>query len=209
MCWLLALAGVWSDCGYPCGLCVHTQRSVSPHGTLLFSLCRWYSCCFPGCVAGFRKWFPRVIFRGGRFACLYYCWTDSSAPLSTNSPAPFVPPGVSCSTSTQCNFMSQYCVHPPAMGHDQPQKHGFQNMKGVVSQCAGAFSVGNDCVHGRTACECRKFSSVDTPKVLFFRMVPCFFRFAGGIRVCSAGALFGFSEMLSRAQMGGGLFFSV
>jgi len=42
-----------------------------------------------------------------------------------------------------------------------------------------------------------------------FRMVPCFFRFAGGIRVCSAGALFGFSEMLSRAQMGGGLFFSV
>ena len=40
-------------------------------------------------------------------------------------------------------------------------------------------------------------------------MVPYFFRFAGGIRVCSAGALLGFSEMLSRAQMGGGLFFSV
>lgn len=50
---------------------------------------------------------------------------------------------------------------------------------------------------------------VYTLKVLFFRIVPCFFRFAGGIRVCSAGALLGFSEMLSRAQMGGGLFFSV
>lgn len=44
---------------------------------------------------------------------------------------------------------------------------------------------------------------------LYNGMVPCFFRFAGGIRVCSAGALLGFSEMLSRAQMGGGLFFSV
>ena len=89
------------------------------------------------------------------------------------------------------------------------KKHGFQNIKGVFSHCAGAFSVGNDCIHSRTACECRKFSSVATLKVLFFRMVPCFFRFAGGIRVCSAGALLGFSEMLSRAQMGGGLFFSV
>lgn len=111
----------------------------------------------------------------GRLACLYYCRTDSSAPPSTDSPAPFVPPGVSYSTSTQCNFMSQYCVHLPAMGHDQPQKHGFQNIKGVFSHCAGAFSVGNDCVHSRTACECRKFSSVATLKVLFFRMVPCFF----------------------------------
>lgn len=89
------------------------------------------------------------------------------------------------------------------------KKHGFQNIKGVFSHCAGAFSVGNDCIHSRTACECRKFSSVATLKVLFFRMVPCFFRFAGGIRVCSAGALLGFSEMLSRTQMGGGLFFSV
>ena len=86
------------------------------------------------------------------------------------------------------------------------KKHGFQNIKGVFSHCAGAFSVGNDCVHSRTACECRKFSSVATLKVLFFRMVPCFFRFAGGIRVCSAGALFGFSEVLSRAQMGGACF---
>ena len=55
------------------------------------------------------------------------------------------------------------------------KKHGFQNIKGVFSHCAGAFSVGNDCVHSRTACECRKFSSVATLKVLFFRMVPCFF----------------------------------
>ncbi|MEE0544386.1 MAG: hypothetical protein UC771_07930 [Faecalibacterium sp.] len=36
-----------------------------------------------------------------------------------------------------------------------------------------------------------------------------FFCFAGDIRVCSAGALLGFLEVLSRAQMGGGLFFSV
>lgn len=50
------------------------------------------------------------------------------------------------------------------------KKHGFQNIKGVFSHCAGAFSVGNDCVHSRTACECRKFSSVATLKVLFFRI---------------------------------------
>ena len=55
------------------------------------------------------------------------------------------------------------------------KKHGFQNIKGVFSHCSGAFSVENDCVHSRTACECRKFSSVATLKVLFFLMVPCFF----------------------------------
>lgn len=117
-----------------------------------------------------------MIFRGGRLACLYYCRTDISAPPSTDSPAPFVPPGVSYSMSTQCNFMSQYCVHLPAMGHDQPQKTRISKHKGgVFSHCAGAFSVGNGCVHSRTACECRKFSSVATLKVLFFRIVPCFF----------------------------------
>ena len=55
------------------------------------------------------------------------------------------------------------------------KKHGFQNIKGVFSHCAGAFSVENDCVHSRTACECRKISSVATLKVLFFLLVPCFF----------------------------------
>ena len=59
---------------------------------------------------------------------------------STDSPAPFVPPGVSYSTSTQCNFMSQYCVHLPAMGHDQPQKTRISKHKGgIFTLCRGFF----------------------------------------------------------------------
>lgn len=66
---------------------------------------------------------------------------------------------------------SSYCNGP----RSATKKHGFQNIKGVFSHCAGAFSVGNDCVHSRTACECRKFSSVATLKVLFFAWFLAFF----------------------------------